>query len=103
MPRITNAEMSSWRSRPWTAEAGSAWCPLCHDSPNDGKEPDVTALVAGAERLLAEEVADRVDRERHLLEQKDPNQAGPDHRLEAPLPASAEEVSGDELVAEVID
>ena len=37
IPRITSAEMSSWPgSRPWIAEAGKAWCPLCHDSPNDG-------------------------------------------------------------------
>ena len=57
-------------------------------------------LVAGAERLLAEEVADRVDRESHVLEEEDPDEAGPDHRLDAPLPASADEVAGEERETE---
>jgi len=56
----------------------------------------VAALVAGAERLRAEEMADRVDREGHVLEEEDPYEAGPDHRLEAALPASADEVAGEE-------
>ena len=31
-----------------------------------------------------------------MLEEEDPDEAGPDHRLEAPLPASADEVAGEE-------
>src|SRR5580765_8524229 len=62
----------------------------------DRQQPEVAALVASAERLLAEEVADRVDREGHVLEQEDPDEAGPDHRLEASLPACSDEVAGEE-------
>src|SRR5215210_4186903 len=49
---------------------------------DQGQQPDVAALVLRPELALPPEVADRVDRERHVVEQEDPDRAAPEERRE---------------------
>ena len=53
-------------------------------------DPVVAGLVARAEVLAAEHVADRVHGEGRVLVEEDAKQAAPDHRLDAALPGAAD-------------
>jgi hypothetical protein len=69
---------------------------------------DIGGLVVRAEPPLAEEVADRVDREGHVVDQEDPHEAGPEERgqaadqlaVDAPAGQEGDRQSGDHKGAE---
>ena len=93
---ITRAEMSTWpRSTPCRAQVGSAWCRLCHDSPkrHDRQRPDVARVVARGERRVADHVADRVDRPRDVVQQRNPHQARPEERGERAPPRPGQQAA----------
>ena len=58
--------------------------------------PDVARLVLDAEAARADEVADRVDRPRDVVEQEDPDQAAPEQRLQPGAERAAPEPAGGE-------
>src|SRR5918995_7312304 len=51
--------------------------------------PDVARLVLDAEAARADEVADRVHRPRDVVQEEDPDQAAPEHRLQPGADRSA--------------
>jgi hypothetical protein len=79
-PRMTSADGSSCqRSRPWHAEVGKAWWLLCQDlAEGRQREPEhVARLVRRAEPPATEDVADRVDAERDVMQDEEPHRAAP--------------------------
>src|SRR5436190_7973601 len=52
----------------------------------DGEPPHIDGLIAGAERAVAEGVADRVDRPGDVVQQGNPHEAGPEERGQRALP-----------------
>ena len=75
-----------------SAERGNAWWLWCQDSPNDGSASQNTLrrLVVGREAPAAEEVADRVDRPGHVVQQEDAHQARPTAARSARRAAAAQ-------------
>ena len=68
----------SYQRIPWAAEVGKAWWLLCHASPKDSSE--ATRGCATRRRFEApapEEVAQRVDREGHVVQDEQPHRAAP--------------------------
>ena len=83
-------------STPWRAQVGSAWCRLCHDSPKrqDRQPPDVARLVAATRTACSPiDVADRVDRPGHVVQQADADEAGPEERGHRALPRPGEQAA----------
>ena len=75
---------SSHGLRPWKAEEEGVVVVVPRLAEGDpGEPPDVARLVLDAEAARAEEVADGVDRPGDVVEQEDPDQAAPEHRLQA--------------------
>ena len=80
---------------PWNAEVGKAWWLLCHDSPNEIRLNSQTFRLSSDEREVppAPEVADRVDRERDVVEQEDADRAAPEQRRQRALPGADDRVA----------
>ena len=80
-PEISSPDGSiSQRLRPWNAERGKAWWLWCQDSPSDSSASHATLveLVLDVESAAAEEVADRVHRPGHVVDEEDPHEPAPD-------------------------
>ena len=82
----------SYQRRPCAADVGNAWWLLCHASPKDSgaSQSEVARLVAGVEAPPAEEVTQRVDRVRHVVQQHDPHRAAPQQAGQGGLDRPAE-------------
>ena len=80
---------------PWNAEVGNAWWLLCHDSPNEIRLSSQTLRLSSDELEVppAPEVADRVDRERDVVEQEDADRAAPQQRRQRALPGADDRVA----------
>src|SRR5690606_2966770 len=61
----------------------------------DGQPPDVPRLVADLELLLAEDVADRVDRPGDVVEQADAYERAPEERGQRALPGPGDQAADD--------
>src|ERR1700712_2239180 len=65
------------------AVPGAGWVGMVQVVPGlterqQGERPEVRRLVAGRERALTDHVADRVHRPGDVVQQRDPDQAGPE-------------------------
>ena len=80
---------------PWNAEVGNAWWLLCQLSPNEIRLSSQTFRDSSAalEVPPAPEVADRVDRERHVVQQEDADRAAPEQRGQRALPGADDQVA----------
>ena len=60
---------------------------------DQAQQPDVARLVGALEVPPAPEVADRVDRERHVVQQEDADRAAPEERGQRALPGADDQVA----------
>ena len=93
---MTSADGSNCQRRsPCAADVGKAWWLLCHASPNDSGASQARLRDSSPvdEILAAEEVAQRVDRERHVVEHQNPHRASPQQTEQCAVKRSAERIA----------
>ena len=86
MSRARDVDLAAQRAVPRAGRVGVVQVVPRLAEGQDGQPVHVPRLVPDLELLLAEGVADRVDRPGHVMQEGDPDQAGPEERDDGALP-----------------